>query len=69
MALNPRIVINDVDVTWDGVVTHVLRGTLVDCAPGSALETAYGGAGNLATPGTDASYALSSGGQPVGTGG
>jgi len=46
MALNPRIVVSDVDVSWDNGTTHVPRGTLVDAAPGSALETAYG-AGNL----------------------
>lgn len=56
MALNPRIVVADTDVTWDNgtTTTHIPRGTLVDCAPGSALETAYG-ASNLRAfvPGQD----------------
>jgi hypothetical protein len=48
MALNPRIVLEDVDVIWDGGgVTPVPAGTIIDCAPGSPLETAYGGSSNL----------------------
>jgi hypothetical protein len=49
MALNPRVVKASGDVTWDGgtTTTHVSAGTLADIAPGSALETAYGGASNL----------------------
>jgi hypothetical protein len=47
MALNPRMVIADTDVTWDRSTSHVLRGTIIDCPPGSSMETAYGGASNL----------------------
>lgn len=69
MALNPRRVNTDTTVTWDGGSFRVLRGTIIDCAPGSALETAYGGAGNLTTlSGADAT-AVSSGDQAVGAGG
>ena len=42
MALNPRMVTTDIDVAYDGGVTHVLRGTIIDCPPGSAMEAAYG---------------------------
>ena len=51
MAANPRIVIADVNVTWDGAVTLVSKGTIVDIPAGSTLETAYGGNGNLASIG------------------
>ena len=44
MAANPRMVNKDIDVTWDGGVTHVLAGTIVDIPAGSTLETAYGSA-------------------------
>lgn len=47
MALNPRLVNTDTDVTWDGGTFNVPAGTVVDIPAGSALETAYGGAGNL----------------------
>jgi hypothetical protein len=49
----PRVVLADVTVFWDphanGAArsTFVRRGTVLDCKPGSALELAYGGAGNL----------------------
>lgn len=49
MAANPRVVINDVTVNWDGGTTLVTRGTIVDVPAGSALETAYGGPSNLAS--------------------
>jgi hypothetical protein len=49
MALNPRMVNTDTNVTWDGGTSRVKAGTVVDIANGSALETAYGGAGNLTT--------------------
>lgn len=49
MALNPRMVNTDTPVTWDGGTFRVKAGTVVDIANGSALETAYGGAGNLTT--------------------
>lgn len=46
MALNPRMVATDIDVAYDGGITHVLRGTIIDCPPGSPMEAAYG-LGNL----------------------
>ena len=49
MAANPRIVIADVLVTWDGATTQVSKGTIVDIPAGSALEAAYGGNSNLAS--------------------
>jgi len=49
MALNPRMVNTDTQVTWDGGTFRVKAGTIVDIANGSAQETAYGGAGNLTT--------------------
>jgi hypothetical protein len=48
MAANARLVINDTNVAWDGGLVHVPAGTIVDIPPGSVLETAYGGTGNLA---------------------
>ncbi len=53
MSQYPRIVLSDTTVFWDphanGALrsTFVRRGTLADIKPGSALETAYGGPGNL----------------------
>lgn len=47
MAANPRMVNTDTSVTWDGGVTLVPAGTIVDIPAGSALETAYGGSSNL----------------------
>jgi hypothetical protein len=47
MALNPRMVNTDTTVTWDGGTFTVPAGTIADILPGSALETAYGGASNL----------------------
>ena len=47
MAANPRQVITDTDVNWDGGTFHVLGGTIVDIPGGSALEDAYGGPANL----------------------
>jgi hypothetical protein len=50
VSAHPRRVLSDVELLWPPGVTvplHVRRGTLVDIAPGSALETAYGGPGNL----------------------
>ena len=42
MAANPRIVTNDIMLTWDNVTVFVPAGTIVDVPAGSALETAYG---------------------------
>jgi hypothetical protein len=42
-----RQVIADTDVAWDGALQHVPAGTLVSIEPGSVLEAAYGGPGNL----------------------
>lgn len=50
MSANPRIVLTGIYVQWDRDGTLPLftkRGTVVDVVPGSALEAAYGGAGNL----------------------
>lgn len=47
-----RVVQADTTVTWDVGTRFAARGTLVLIAPGSAMEAAYGGAGNTpaATP-------------------
>lgn len=47
MAGHPRMVLTDVSVTWDGATEFVRHGSVVDVAAGGALETAYGGSGNL----------------------
>jgi hypothetical protein len=51
MSANPRRVLTDIELLWPPgnttVPLYVRKGSLVDAAPGSALETAYGGAGNL----------------------
>lgn len=53
MSQYPRRVLTDTEVTWDGHAngaqraTFTRRETLVDIAPGSALEVAYGGSANL----------------------
>ena len=53
MSANPRRVLADITLYWPPgnttVPLHVRKGSLVDVPPGSALETAYGGAGNLET--------------------
>ena len=49
----PQRVLTDVTVTWDKhangvpVTTFARHGTVADIVPGSALASAYGGAGNL----------------------
>jgi hypothetical protein len=51
VSTNPRRVLADVELLWPPGNTlfplHVRRGSLVDAVPGSALEAAYGGPGNL----------------------
>jgi hypothetical protein len=49
MSQNPRIVLTDTYVPWPSsqYPVFIKRGTIVDIVPGSALETAYGGGGNL----------------------
>jgi hypothetical protein len=51
MSANPRRVLADVTLYWPPGNTlfplYVRRGSVIDITPGSALETAYGGAGNL----------------------
>ena len=42
MAANGRMLTQDVNISWDGVITHVPAGTVVDVPAGSALEAAYG---------------------------
>jgi hypothetical protein len=48
MAANPRILMSDTTIVWDGSTTVVPKGTIVDIPAGSSLEAAYGGVGNLA---------------------
>ena len=54
MSANPRRVLTDIELLWPPGNTlfplHVRKGSLVDAAPGSALETAYGGPSNLGPP-------------------
>jgi hypothetical protein len=64
MAANPRQVVSTVNVTWDGGVTSVLAGKIVDIPAGSALETAYGGSGNLVTLSAAQALAVSNGAAP-----
>jgi len=53
MSQFPRRVLTDTDVAWDphasgaGRSTFTKHGTVADIVPGSALEAAYGGTGNL----------------------
>ena len=50
VSAHPRRLLSDTLVTWGEIGSPPLlvrRGSLVDITPGSALETAYGGAGNL----------------------
>jgi hypothetical protein len=47
MAASPKIVLVAQVVTADGGPTQVRKSYLVDCPPGSPMETAYGGSGNL----------------------
>lgn len=61
MASNPRVVATDINVVWDGAVTFVRKGTIVDIPAGGALETAYGGPSNLISIG---STAMTTGGDP-----
>jgi hypothetical protein len=42
MAGNPRVVIRDIPLTWDGVSQRLPRGQVMDVTPGSALEAAIG---------------------------
>jgi hypothetical protein len=46
MSANPRLVLATVSYTWDGGTWTLPAGTIIDCAPGSALEVAIG-SGNL----------------------
>ena len=66
MALNPRMVNSDTNVTWDGGTTRVKAGTIVDIANGSAQETAYGGAGNLTTLSAQQALNVATGSLPDG---
>jgi len=66
MALNPRMVNTDTQVTWDGGTFRVKAGTIVDIAPGSAAETAYGGAGNLTTLSAQQALNIADGTSPDG---
>ena len=50
MSQNPRRVLTDCYVQWGEAGTpplFVRHGTVADILPGSALEAAYGGSGNL----------------------
>jgi len=66
MALNPRMVNTDTQVTWDGGTFRVKAGTVVDIAPGSPTETAYGGAGNLTTMSAQTALNVADGTNPDG---
>ncbi len=48
MSANPRLVLNTVTYSWDGGTWTLPAGAIIDCAPGSALETAINPA-NLGT--------------------
>jgi len=41
-----RVVSTDTTVAWDNSSISVPAGTILDVQPGSAMETAFGGAGN-----------------------
>ena len=69
MAINPRMVNTDTIVTWDGGTFNVPAGTVVDSPPGSALETAYGGMGNLTDLSGQYALNISAGGYPDAFGG
>ena len=47
MSQYPRTVLAPVTVNRDGGQTFVKSGSVVDIVPGSELEQAYGGSGNL----------------------
>jgi hypothetical protein len=47
VSASPRIVTADVFLAWEGTTVYVRKGTMASVPPGSALETAYGGSGNL----------------------
>jgi len=50
MSANPRRLLSDTSVSWGEPGSppwRVRRGTIIDITPGSALEAAHGGAGNL----------------------
>ena len=47
MSQFPRAVLTGVTVDRDGGSTFVKSGTVADIVPGSELEAAYGGSGNL----------------------
>jgi hypothetical protein len=47
MSAFPRYVLAGVTVNRDGGATYVKAGTVADIKPGSELEQAYGGSGNL----------------------
>jgi hypothetical protein len=53
VSANPRRVLADIELLWPPGNTlfpvHVRKSTVVDVVPGSALEQAYGGPGNLQT--------------------
>jgi hypothetical protein len=56
MAANPRLVSTDIPaLSWDGVVTFVAKGTIVDIPAGSAMEAAYGLGNLVALPGSETS--------------
>ena len=64
MAANPRMIISPVSVAWDGGVTSVLAGTVVDIPAGHPLETAYGGTSNLLALDTTSQQAVAAGSGP-----
>jgi hypothetical protein len=67
MAANPRLLASDTTVTWDGVQVFFPKGTIIDVPAGSALETAYGGSGNLVSLGPTSALVISGDTEPEDT--
>jgi hypothetical protein len=42
MAASPRIVTEDITITWDNAPQRLAKGQILDVPPGSALEEAIG---------------------------
>jgi hypothetical protein len=61
MGANVRMVKVGQNVTTDKGTNFVPAGAVVDCPAGSAMETAYGGAGNLQALTTAQLYSLALG--------
>jgi len=53
MGISPRIVTQDVTITWDGVPQRLQRGQVIDVVPGSPLERAIGAGRLVPLPGAE----------------